>query len=878
MTDFLHEAIARMAADGLLVEHPLADGQLHRCPLADKPRSTSGAYIIHADDMPVAWWKNWVTDIEETYCSKSQNDMSRKERKAFEERMRAIKAAAQEERQARWADAAKMAQAEWEKAKPAKEHPYLERKSVEAFGLRVDGKGRLLVPVMDADGKLMSLQRILPDKPKDGPDKPFLAGGKASGGYFHIPAKDGAKDGTLLICEGYATGASLAVATGNAVLVAFSAGNLEAVAKMARAKFPARMIVICGDYDVPNERDASKYPDPGGIGAAKARAAAMASGGCLAICKPIDGMAADFNDYHVHNGLGAVQSIIENALVAGAVTSCPMPDGYMLVKQGKRAGLYKLEDKQDGTMGEVWLGPPLEVLAATRDATGNDWGLMLKWHDPDGHVHEWAMPQSLLYGQHAEWFALLAHGGWLGNPACRKLIAGFLSSVRPVQKIRCVPNTGWSDNLYVLPDAVYGTADDDDKPVLQSMMHDGLYQFAGTFEEWQKMAGLCVGNSRLGFALACSFAGPLLRLADIEGGAFSFEGGSSSGKTTGCQVAASVWGGAAHVRSWRATDNALESVAAVHNDNLLVLDEIGQVKARALDEAVYMLANGCGKSRSGRDGGLRKQYRWLAVVISSGEIGLADKLTEDGRKARAGQDVRFCGIPVDKSHISNLHGMEDAGALVRQVKILCAANYGHAGRKFLELLTVPKCLADVRANIHKGIDAFMETACPADADGQVKRVAMRFALAGIAGAMARDKEILPKDFDAAGYAKDCFASWLEQRGGAGALEDKAILAQVRAIIERDGQARFQDIGNPDTICINRLGFVRRNEDKPSEYIILPEQFRLEFAKGYSEKQVANVLRDAGWLEVGTEGRNKTRRSLPGLGQQRVYVLCLPGEK
>lgn len=146
------------------------------------------------------------------------------------------------------------------------------------------------------------------------------------------------------------------------------------------------------------------------------------------------------------------------------------------------------------------------------------------------------------------------------------------------------------------------------------------------------------------------------------------EGGSSCGKTTACHVAASVWGDKSHVRSWRATDNALEGMAALHNDNLLVLDEVGQIKARALDESVYMLANGSGKARAGRDGGLRKQYRWQTIILSSGELGLADKLAEDGRKARAGQDVRFAGIPVDKSHIANLHGMDDAVALVRQVR------------------------------------------------------------------------------------------------------------------------------------------------------------------------------------------------------------------
>ena len=146
----------------------------------------------------------------------------------------------------------------------------------------------------------------------------------------------------------------------------------------------------------------------------------------------------------------------------------------------------------------------------------------------------------------------------------------------------------------------------------------------------------------------------------MEGGGFSFEGGSSSGKTTALQVAASVWGGPVHVKSWRLTDNALESVATLHNDGLLILDEVGQVNARVLSEAAYMLANGSGKSRSGRDGSLRRSHVWRLIFLSSGELGLADKLAESGMKSKAGQEVRFVGLPVDKTMLTALHGLPSA--------------------------------------------------------------------------------------------------------------------------------------------------------------------------------------------------------------------------
>ena len=72
-----------------------------------------------------------------------------------------------------------------------------------------------------------------------------------------------------------------------------------------------------------------------------------------------------------------------------------------------------------------------------------------------------------------------------------------------------------------------------------------------------------------------AFAGPLLHMLDHESGGFHLYGDSSGGKTTHLQVAASIYGGPRLVRSWRSTDNALESIAAAHSDGLLVLGEIG---------------------------------------------------------------------------------------------------------------------------------------------------------------------------------------------------------------------------------------------------------------------------------------------------------------
>jgi phage/plasmid primase-like uncharacterized protein len=111
-------------------------------------------------------------------------------------------------------------------AQPADEsHPYLERKVVQAHGTRINEFGRLRVPMYAPEGGLVNLQFI----DNDG-RKWFLKGGRAKGCFSRILG-----NGELIVvCEGFATGASIAEATDARVGVAFSTGNLAEVATMIR--------------------------------------------------------------------------------------------------------------------------------------------------------------------------------------------------------------------------------------------------------------------------------------------------------------------------------------------------------------------------------------------------------------------------------------------------------------------------------------------------------------------------------------------------------------------------------------------------------------------------------------------------------------------
>ena len=719
-----------------------------------------------------------------------------------------------------------------------------------------------MLPVKNSEGRIVSLQFV------DGEgNKRFQPGGEKKACYFPIPAKDGGQAGPLLIGEGCATVLSACMASGYAGLVAFDAGNLEPVARMARGKYPDRELVLLADNDV--HEDGSRN-----TGVEEATAAAQAVGGKLAVCPAIRGRKADFNDLFTddpENGPEKVRVVIEKAREGKALEGkarASLPAGYFYSKKDGSL-MYEKTDSKGETVGPFKVCAHVEVIGRTYGA--GKWGVLMEWKDRRGDLRRLSIPSRLFQQQGTAWAEMLADEGLdieAGQQTAFKRFILGLKDDCPI--IRNVDRVGWFDTCFVLPDETIGTGKEE---VVLQVMGEGirdLYQTGGTLEGWQDMARLCAGNSRFEFALALGFAAPLLAFANMDGSIFNLEGGSSTGKTTALKIAASTWGSPSHhVRAWRVTDNGLESVCPLHNDNLLILDELGQVGGRALSEVAYMFANGTGKTRAARNGGIRAAASWRGVLLSSGELGLTAKLNEDGIQARAGQEVRFIGVPMSREHLKELYGREP-GQLMHELSSLPFKHYGHAGREFLRRLT-PR-LDELAAGLGEALDALESEWCPAEADTQVHRVARRFALVCAGGGMAQSLEVLPKELNIIEAVKSCFDDWLTERGSTGAAEDAAILSDVRRFIEQYGASRFQDVDRPDAVCVNRVGF-RRKVDDSIEYLVLPETFKAEVIKGYSLKRAVEVLRRAGWLRV-DGARSTVREYVPGFGRSRCYAITI----
>lgn len=798
-------------------------------------------------------------------------------RKADAEKRKA-RAAEEEQRKSKRQTSVKGQAQKWWKAAQSVSHahPYLNRKQIKAHGLKLEGDA-LLVPLRVLEtGEIQNLQTIFPHKRKirnstEPRDKDYMPGGRKRGLCHKLGSPENGKP--FAITEGYATAASIYESTGFPVLVAFDVGNIKHISRTARQHYPDSHIVIAAD----NDRWTKNNP---GIRAAKEAAKMINS--VVAIPEFPESTNStttlgqkgltDFNDLHIAMGADEVSRVINLAL---AKLTLNIPNGFRLTKDGL---FFEDPDKH----GREWICSPLKVSAVTRNDNNREWGRLLEFTDMDGNLHKWAMPAQMLSGDGNEYRRTLLDSGvriGSGNRA-KNLLTQYIQTCAPFERARCVSKTGWFDNAYVLPDEVIGKQEGE-RIILQTCSDDlSGYDQKGSLQEWRdNLSRYCVGNSRLILAVCSAFAPVLLEIHNTESGGFHFRGNSSIGKSTALYVAASVWGGADRVRRWRTTDNGLEGLAQIHNDSLLCLDELKELDPKDAGKIVYMLANGQGKQRAGRNGEQRNPATWRLLFISTGELSIADHIRDGGGRVFAGQEVRIADLPAEPEGghgiFETLHdfasGVYFSGHLMKASR----GYHGTPSREFIRQVsqqceTVMQAIQDIRQR-------FSSEFVPDAADGQVCRVADRFALVAAAGELATMWGITGwQPGEATTGVYKCFYDWLEYRGGSGKKETANVIRQVREFLQLHGDARFVPLNQKAQGGYkfgNRAGY-RDSNLTNSTFYIFTEVYSREVCKGFDIKFASKTLSEAGFLE---HDKGRFNKKLPkdapdGTGRPRVYAI------
>ncbi|MEI6730189.1 MAG: DUF3987 domain-containing protein, partial [Pseudomonadota bacterium] len=288
----------------------IADGKIHRCDVEGKNGKGDGSYLLYNDGICAGGFQNWRDGKDwENWHSNIGREFTHAEKTAYKVKMEAIKKEREAETAKRNLDAQRQA-IELLKASPVGQdnHPYLQHKQSKVYSGIKQGYWQqrqkdncLLIPLQDSEGEIWNIQAIFPAKDDvTGRDKDFLFGGRKKGLFFPI----GEFEKTICICEGYSTATSIYQAIGCFVIIAFDAGNLEAVAKIIKVKYPTANIIICADNDRFKQEN---------TGVIKATQAATAINASLAIPEFADlaSKPSDFNDLHSLEGLQEVKKQLQ---------------------------------------------------------------------------------------------------------------------------------------------------------------------------------------------------------------------------------------------------------------------------------------------------------------------------------------------------------------------------------------------------------------------------------------------------------------------------------------------------------------------------------------------------------------------------------------
>ena len=451
-----------------------------------------------------------------------------------------------------------------------------------------------------------------------------------------------------------------------------------------------------------------------------------------------------------------------------------------------------------------------------------------------------------------------------------------------------VNQTGWiNETSYLCPSfSVCGSKSNFIMPELDNVG----YAISGSVEEWrEQVADLCQNNSLLTFSLCTALAPILLRyFPEINTTIFHLVGRSSIGKTTALKVAASVWGNPKkYIKQWRATGNAQEGIAEKHNDSLLILDEIGQANDKDIQQTIYMIGNEKGKSRMTVDAALKKTKSWRLLCLSSGEIGISEKIETAGERVHGGVLVRCIDIEAQSAKgigiFEDLRGCNNGNEFSTILTERTSKYYGTAAQYFVD--GIKEVDEDMIRNIFRESLCRIKSALQLEniKDGATSRVLNSFALINTAGVLASCDYIgalnhnsVAIDEDICNVLQRCLPNVYNQED-----EETAIVEDFKDWLKRNevyflladliNDTSVEKVRKIRTLSEPRTQIFGYRTQEGGIYYILPNSFKKEFCKHRGEKFVKKILAKKGMLQELNEYEN-------GKGKRRNPKVIVNNER
>jgi len=529
--------------------------------------------------------------------------------------------------------------------------------------------------------------------------------------------------------------------------------------------------------------------------------------------------------------------------------------------------------QQDGE--SKFLCGPIRVLGITRDSDNRrNYGLLIEWINLDNKTIRQIFPRKQIINENGRQLkeVLVDTGLAVSNRARTwEHIITFLTQSTPKARLISSSQTGWLNHSFITPDWCISK---EHEPVIYSGSRTELMSSKGSLESWQtSVAPLCLNNPMLIFSICSGLAAPLLYWLNWPSCGVHLFGKSKIAKTTVLNLAASLYSNQDYVYSWRSTANGLEIIASTHNDMLLCLDELHQVNAEDVDQSIYMLANGMSKIRSNQDGSLGEKRKWRLLYLSTGEVGLEEKLSTIQKNVKAGQEIRFLEVPATRKFgiYDDLHGCGSIHEFSQAIWNGINLNHGSVFKAWIEYLSMTENLPSILSN---EITEMLNHWRQAGDGNQVTEAAKRFALHAVAGELAISAGLLPWPTGTAeNAAKIAFESWLDTRGSNVDSEDEKLKKNLPLALKL-WRRKLLPEGKP---LQDNYGYIIKERNTQAWYLTRDAYkagLNLEFKDHFS--QSVQYMVNQGWMET-SEGRGTFKRVISGGPAGGRYFKILPNK-
>ncbi len=330
---------------------------------------------------------------------------------------------------------------------------------------------------------------------------------------------------------------------------------------------------------------------------------------------------------------------------------------------------------------------------------------------------------------------------------------------------------GLFEDCFILPDRTIPALPDKVEICLNDIPVEtrSKYKTAGTRTEWRDLAKYAIGNTRMMFAFALNFVGPVSAIWPRQFVAFQFTAKASSGKSTIAVVSTSTWGWDPNLSlgnkygfgtSWNTTVNELEAICPGYNHTILFLDETGAAERKpdAPVDTLDAVMRLDGQMEKGRKNAVGPRKVWSMPILSTSNVSVPEMAKARQAKEKNKKDPRiFCDRLIDippprvgfgmfEDMFEDLYGFQDNGEFSKHLKTLAAANHGLAAREFIRRILKkrtedPQELEDFLGARAAGYEKEAKTRIVASE--ALVRVHNKFATVYAAGCLAIREKFLP---------------------------------------------------------------------------------------------------------------------------------------